>query len=161
MVLRFNEVCEFPPTLLDDPSTRPDGLKEEFLKLKNTSFIPPMDVYDYFPRPTPNEPCKLKEAKVMINVTKYYVLLPLFGAVEFEYSIDRKAAKVLQGARSRHIGIGSEKTLHATPDMRVMCTDMVCTPIDLDDSDDKSDEDDESDEDITTSQHVETSPHTL
>ena len=73
-------------------------MKDKFLNLiktvKNTSFYFSYGLEDYYPQPTPEKPRKLFEVAVMINVAKY-VLLPLFGVLDFECSKGYKGLNIL------------------------------------------------------------------
>lgn len=138
LAVPFHVLYNFPPKLLDDPSTRPDALKESFEKLiktvKNRAFIPPMDELDTFPAPPPSPSSrKLGKEDTMLNIAKY-LILPLFGEADFEKKYQRLIGGLQGRIRLGSIRLGSKDTFHGAPDMRVQSCNIIWTPADLDDS---------------------------
>ena len=129
-MLPFDVLYDFPPTLLEESLTRPDSMKQPFLNLITTMkrcssvYCPPVE-----------DKKGSSEEEVMLNIIKC-VMVPLLGEVEIEKKYTALVEN-LQGVRARHIGIGHPRTFHGTPDMRVRGCDIIWTPRELEDEEDK------------------------
>ena len=115
LALPFQALFILPYELLENPSTRQDNMKAQFLnmiqniKRAKTLCVPP---------------AKDSEEDVLLNLAKY-VLIPLFNEVVFEEKNQLKISSL--GAKAGHIGIGNFSTLHGTPDMVIEACSVIWT----------------------------------